>query len=82
MERLENSLSLEQQFKQRVFAERVQQLSRVEAQELLVQMHEHMLCKDNMYQKLFLSPEKKIVDDLLGDRQPGGESSLLKRKRD
>ena len=69
MDKLENSLSMEQEFSHRVFAERVQQLSREEAQDLLVQMHEHMLYKDNLYKELFLSQEKDIVDSLFGVRQ-------------
>ncbi len=69
MDRLEKSLSLEQEFNHRVFAERVQQLSHEEAQDLLVQMHKHMLYKDNMYKKLFLSQERDIVDSLFGVRQ-------------
>ena len=69
MDRLEKSLSLEQEFNHRVFAERVQQLSREEAQDLLVQMHKHMLYKDNVYKELFLSQEKDIVDSLFGVRQ-------------
>ena len=69
MDRLENSLSLEQEFNHRSFSERVKQLSREEAQDLLVQMHKHMLYKDNMYKELFLSQERDIVDSLFGVRQ-------------
>ncbi len=68
MDKLENSLSMEQEFSHRVFAERVQQLSREEAQDLLVQMHKHMLYKDNLYKELILSQEKDIVDSLFGVR--------------
>ena len=66
MERLENSLSLEQELNHRVFSDRVQQLSREDAQELLVQMHKQMLYKDNIYKELFLNQEKDIVDALFG----------------
>lgn len=66
MDRLENSLSMEQEFGHRVFAERVQQLSREEAQQLLVQMHKQMLYKDNIYKELILNQEKDIVDALFG----------------
>ncbi len=69
MDRLENSLSLEQEFNHRSFSERVKQLSREEAQDLLVQMHKHMLYKDNMYKELFLSQERDIVDSLFRVRQ-------------
>ena len=47
-----------------VFAERVQQLSRVEAQDLLVQMHEYMLYKDNIYQKVFLDRKNRILEHI------------------
>ncbi len=69
MDQLENSLSLEQKFTHRVFAERVKQLSRQEAQELLVQLHKHMLYKDNLYKQLSLNQGKDIVDSLFGVRQ-------------
>lgn len=55
MDKLENKLSIEQEFNHRVFASRVQGLSREEAQDLLVQLHEQMLHKDNIYKQLFLS---------------------------
>ena len=60
------SLSLEQQFSHRTFSDRVKHLSREEAQELLIQMHEQMLHKDNLYRELILNQEKDIVDMLFG----------------
>ncbi len=69
MDQLENALSLEQKFSHRVFVERVQQLSRQEAQELLVQIHKQMLYKDNLYKELLLNQGKDIVDSLFGARQ-------------
>ena len=66
MDQLENALSLEQKFSHRVFVERVQQLSRQEAQELLVQIHKQMLYKDNLYKELLLNQGKDIVDSLFG----------------
>ncbi len=66
MNRLENSLSVEQEFNHKVFESRVKQLSREQAQELLVQMHKQMLYKENLYKKLFISQEKDIVDSLFG----------------
>ena len=68
MDRLENKLSIEQEFKQRVFASRVKELSLEEAQALLVQLHEQMLHKDNIYKQLILNQEKDIVDSLFGVR--------------
>lgn len=45
-------LSLEQKFSLRIFADQVQHLSREQAQEFLLKLHEHMLLKENMYQSL------------------------------
>jgi hypothetical protein len=66
MDRLENSLSMEQELSHRIFSDRVQQLSQSEAQELLVQMHKQMMIKENLYKELFISQEKDIVDSLFG----------------
>jgi hypothetical protein len=66
MDRLENSLSMEQEFNHKIFSDRVKELSREEAQELLVQMHKQMLYKDNVYKELFLSQERDIIDALFG----------------
>lgn len=69
MDKLENSLSMEQELSHRIFSDRVQQLSREQAQELLVKMHQQMLFKDNLYRELFLSQEKDIVDALFGAKK-------------
>ena len=69
MDRLENSLSMEQELSHRIFSDRVQQLSREEAQDLLVQMHKQIMIKDNLYKELFLSQEKDIVDSLFGAKK-------------
>jgi hypothetical protein len=66
MDRLENSLSMEQELSHRIFGDRVQQLSQSEAQELLVQMHKQMMYKENIYKEMFLNQEKDIVDALFG----------------
>jgi uncharacterized protein YaaW (UPF0174 family) len=66
MDRLENTLSMEQELSHRIFSDSVQQLSQSEAQELLVQMHKQMMYKDNIYKELFLNQEKDIVDSLFG----------------
>ncbi|MEM8830312.1 MAG: NblA/ycf18 family protein [Cyanobacteria bacterium P01_G01_bin.19] len=66
MERLKNSLSMEQELNHRIFSDRVKQLSQEEAQELLVQMHQQMMFKENLYKELFLNQEKDIVDALFG----------------
>ncbi len=46
-------LSLEQQFKLKVFQEQVQKLTQEEAQKYLLDMFRHMMVKDNMIKQLF-----------------------------
>ncbi|MEM8675823.1 MAG: NblA/ycf18 family protein [Cyanobacteria bacterium P01_G01_bin.67] len=69
MDRLENNISVEQELSHRIFGDRVKQLSREEAQELLVQMHKQMILKENLYKELFLSQERDIVDSLFGGKK-------------
>lgn len=69
MNNLNDTLSMEQEFNHRVFSERVKQLSREQAQDLLVQMHKQMLYKDNIYKELILGQERDIVDALFGARK-------------
>ncbi|MEM9509066.1 MAG: NblA/ycf18 family protein [Cyanobacteria bacterium P01_E01_bin.35] len=69
MDRLENNISVEQELSHRIFGDRVKQLSREEAQELLVQMHKQMILKENLYKELFLSQERDIVDSLSGGKK-------------
>ena len=69
MNELENSLSMEQELNHRIFKYNVKQLSREDAQELLIQMHQQMMFKDNLYKELFLSQEKDIVDSLFGAKK-------------
>lgn len=66
MDRLENSLSMEQELSHRIFSDRAQQLSQSEAQELLVEMHKQMMYKENIYKEMFLNQGKDIVDSLFG----------------
>ena len=66
MDQLKDNLSVEQEFSHKIFCDRVKQLSREQAQDLLMQMHQQMLFKDNIYRDLFLSQEKEIVDSLFG----------------
>ena len=66
MDRLRKTLTMEQELSHRVFSDRVKQISREEAQALLIQMHQQMMVKENMYKELFLSQEKDIVDSLFG----------------
>ena len=69
MDKLENKLSIEQEFGHQVFASKVKDLSREQAQELLVQLHKQMLYKDNIYKQLIVNQEKDIVDSLFGVKQ-------------
>ena len=57
-------LSLEQELNHRIFSDRVKQLSLEEAQNLLIELHQQMLEKDNIYKKLLLQQGKEIVDAL------------------
>jgi len=49
-------LSLEQEFSLRSFADQVQHMSREQAQEFLLKLHEQMLLQENMY-KFFIKHE-------------------------
>ena len=45
-------LTLEQEFSLRTFADRVQQMSREQAQEFLLMQYKHMMIRDTMYQEI------------------------------
>ena len=66
MDQLNEALSLEQELSHKIFCDRVKQLSREQAHDLLMEMHQQMLFKDNIYRDLFLSQEKEIVESLFG----------------
>lgn len=66
MDKLKNSLSLEQELSLRMFSDRVHELSDREAKDLLIQMHRQMMIKENLYKELFVSQERDIVDVLFG----------------
>ena len=69
MNRQDNQLTMEQELNHRIFSDSVQELSKEQAQELLIQMHKQTLLKENIYRDLFLSQEKDIVDSLFGVRK-------------
>lgn len=69
MDKLKNNLSMEQELNHRIFSDRVKELSREDAQDLLIQMHKQMMYKDNLYRELFLSQERDIVDALFGAKK-------------
>ena len=66
MNRLESSLSMEQELSHRIFGDQVSNLNKEEAQELLIQLHKQMLYRDNLYKELILNQEKDIVNTLFG----------------
>lgn len=47
-----SQLSLEQEFSLRNFSDRVRDLSREQAQELLIELGRQMMIKDNLYKQL------------------------------
>lgn len=66
MNRSPSRLTIEQELNQRVFSDSVKKLSLEEAQDLLVQLHEQMMLKENLYRQMLLNQEKDIVDVLFG----------------
>lgn len=46
------NLSLEQEFSLRTFADQVQQMSREQAQELLLMLHQQMIIQETTYREL------------------------------
>lgn len=44
------NLSIEQQFNLRTFSDQVRRMSREQAQEFLIKLHEQMMLRENMYQ--------------------------------
>lgn len=55
-------LSLEQEFNLRNFADQVQQMSREQAQDFLINLHKQMLLREKMYQH-FLKHEWGLDSD-------------------
>ncbi|BAB77423.1 hypothetical protein DSM107007_42060 [Nostoc sp. PCC 7120 = FACHB-418] len=56
------TLSLEQEFSLRTFADQVQQMSREQAQELLLMLYKQMMIRETTYQEL-LKHEWKLDSD-------------------
>ncbi|MBD2365403.1 NblA/ycf18 family protein [Anabaena minutissima FACHB-250] len=56
------TLSLEQEFSLRSFADQVQQMSREQAQELLLMLYKQMMIRETTYQEL-LKHEWKLDSD-------------------
>ncbi len=55
-------LSLEQKFSHRIFTDQVQQMSREQAQEYLLLLHQQMMMRETMYLQ-FLKHEWKLDSD-------------------
>jgi hypothetical protein len=55
-------LTLEQDFNLRSFSDTVQQMSREQAQEFLIEQHKHMMIRDTMYQELLKQEWKLDLD--------------------
>lgn len=55
-------LSLEQKFSLRIFTDQVQQMSREQAQEYLVLLHQQLMTRETMYLQ-FLKHEWKLDSD-------------------
>ena len=59
-------LSLEQEFSFRTFSDQVQQMSREQAQELLLMFYKQMIIREATYQELLKHQWKLDSDPILG----------------
>ncbi|MBW4601110.1 MAG: NblA/ycf18 family protein [Calothrix sp. FI2-JRJ7] len=55
-------LTLEQEFSLRNFSDKVQEMSREQAQEFLVMQHKHMMIRETMFQNLLKQEWKLDMD--------------------
>ncbi|MDZ7964500.1 MAG: NblA/ycf18 family protein [Nostoc sp. DedSLP03] len=60
------TLSLEQEFRLRAFADVVQQMSREQAQEFLLMLYKQMIIRENTYQELLKHQLELDSDSILG----------------
>ncbi|MDZ8258216.1 NblA/ycf18 family protein [Nostoc sp. ChiQUE01b] len=60
------TLSLEQEFNLRVFADQVQQMSREQAQEFLLMLYKQMMIRETTYQELLKHQLELDSDSILG----------------
>lgn len=60
-------LSLEQDLNQRLFSDQVQQMSREQAQAVLVQLHEEMMIRENLYREILKDAWGIEEDDWLSE---------------
>lgn len=59
-------LSLEQEFSLRTFSDQVQQMSREQAQEFLLMLHQQMIIREATYQELLKHQWELDSDPILG----------------
>ncbi|MGV0106747.1 NblA/ycf18 family protein [Nostoc sp. DSM 114167] len=60
------TLSLEQEFRLRTFADVVQQMSREQAQEFLLMLYKQMIIRETTYQELLKHQWELDSDSILG----------------
>ncbi|MBE8966063.1 MULTISPECIES: NblA/ycf18 family protein [Nostoc] len=60
------TLSLEQEFSLRTFADQVQQMSREQAQEFLLMLYKQMIIRETTYQELLKHQWELDSDSILG----------------
>ncbi|MEH2043513.1 NblA/ycf18 family protein [Nostoc sp.] len=60
------TLSLEKEFSLRTFADQVQQMSREQAQELLLMLYKQMIIRETTYQELLKHQWELDSDSILG----------------
>jgi len=61
----EPDLSLEQEFSQRLFSNQVQRMSREQAQDALIQLHQEMMIRENIYREILKDAWGLEEDDWL-----------------
>lgn len=63
----DHQLTLEQEFNQRLFTDQVEQMSHEQAQAVLVQLHEEMMIRENLYREILRDAWGIEEDDWLAD---------------
>lgn len=63
----DQQLTLEQELKQRLFADQVQRMSHEQAQQVLVQLHEEMMIRENLYREILKDAWGIEEEDWLSD---------------
>ena len=63
----DQQLTLEQELKQRLFADQVQRMSHEQAQQVLVQLHEEIMIRENLYREILKDAWGIEEEDWLSD---------------